>query len=359
MRRTAYLKSRYLPTLIFKRAPGNVREFSPFNCSSKGIFVQINQFHPFCENPELRELVERAQNLMMSARSPATRKGYARDFLDFEKFCAGFGFLSMPAEGSTIALYLAECSKRLRPTTIARRLAAIAAAHKAAGYDRGAMRSFVVEETHKGIRRTLGVAQHGKAPLLAKDVCKLVANCPNNLLGRRDRALILIGFGGGFRRSELSAIGLEDVIFEDFGVLIALRKSKTDQEGEGRTVAIRFGVRREACPVEALRDWIAKAHLVTGPVFRGVDRHGRVSERAINPASIARLLKRAASRAGLGTAEVSAHSLRAGLVTQASLNGISLLAVMEVTGHRTMATVRRYYRPGQVLLASSAAAPGL
>ena len=323
--------------------------------------LSTNEFHLTSDSSEITALVERARTLMRAAKSASTRKGYARDFRDFTEFCDARRFPSLPSTPEVVALYVAHASGHLRPATIARRLSAISAAHLAAGYadSPASTKHFIVGETWKGARRLLGVAQHAKAPLVAAHVRSLVRSCPTGLLGLRDRALILTGFAGGFRRSELAAIDLASLSFDDCGVLIHLRRSKTDQEGEGRTVALPFGAHEDTCPVMALKNWLSAALITYGAVFRGIDRHGNVSSRAINSDSIARVLKRAAARAGLETAEVAGHSLRSGLVTQGCIDGISPVAIMEVTGHRTMAMLKRYCRSAQVPASAGAAARGL
>lgn len=169
---------------------------------------------------------------------------------------------------------------RLAPATISRRLASITKVHQAAGIkdSPASTQHFVVGEVLKGARRTLGVAQKGKDPLLIDDVRRIIATCPPNLLGLRDRALVLVGFAGAFRRSEIASIFMLDLAFPgDSGLVVHLRHSKTDQEGAGREVAIPCGEHSETCPVRALKEWLAAASLTHGAVFRGVDRHGRIS----------------------------------------------------------------------------------
>ncbi|MFP5237657.1 MAG: site-specific integrase [Acidobacteriota bacterium] len=316
-------------------------------------------------NDALELLVERARTLMENARSSVTRAGYARDVADYEVFCQTHGLNPMPPSAPVVALYLAELSTRLRPATIARRLAAIADATKRAGFGTEALRSFAVQETWKGIRRTLGIAPEVKSPLTASAIRAMVRACPDSLLGSRDRALLLVGYGGGFRRSELAAIELRHLTFEPDSVSIPdsvtiyIPRSKTDQESEGRTVTLTRGSTEESCPVTAIRNWVSASGLREGSLLRSVDRHGRVGG-GLNPDSIARILKRAAARANLAIdlSEIAGHSLRSGLVTEASQQGMSPLAVMEVTGHRTIAVVKRYFR-GQLAGGPSAAGAGL
>lgn len=309
----------------------------------------------------LDSLLERARALRMNSQGPLTRSGYRRDFEQYLRFCSEFGLVAVPADESTICLYLAFCSNHLRVASIARRLAAIGDGLRNLGEDTTPLRSSLVNQTWKGIKRTLGVATHGRAPLLASAIRKIVLACPDTILGRRDRSLILAGYCGGFRRSELGSLQLKDLSTHDGNVVIQLQRSKNDPEAKGRTVVLVPCERKEVCPVHAMWEWIDAAHLKKGAIYRGVDRHGNVSE-CLNPDSIPRILKRAAARAELpasAIARIAAHSLRAGLVTQCSLDGISPLTVAEITGHRTLSVVKQYCRTAEAIGAASKIESGL
>lgn len=162
-------------------------------------------------SPELNSLLERTRTLMINSKEPLTRAGHRRDFEQYQRFCSEHGLIAVPASESTICLYLAFCSTRLRVATIARRLAAIADGLKSTGHDVTPLCSFPVLETWKGIKRTLGVATQGRAPLLASAIREIVVACPDTILWRRNRSLILSGFYGGFRRSELGSLQLNDL----------------------------------------------------------------------------------------------------------------------------------------------------
>jgi integrase len=221
------------------------------------------------------------------------------------------------------------------------------------------MQNAVVSEVWKGIKRTKGIAQHGKKPLLTPDLRRMIAALPQDLRGLRDRAMLLAGFAGGFRRSELAALRVENVETTPDGLIVRLGRSKTDQEGQGRPVALPYGSDQETCPVRALRAWLEQAGITSGPLFRALDRFGVVSDKALHPDSVGYLVKRAAGRAGFETAEYAGHSLRAGLATQAAMNGASELAIMKQTGHRSLATVRKYIREGSLFRDNAATKLGL
>ena len=188
------------------------------------------------------------------------------------------------------------------------------------------------------------MAQNQKQPLDADQLRAMYAALPEGLLGVRDRALIGLGFAGGFRRSELVALDVADLTFVGRGLEAIVGRSKTDQEGRGLTKNVERGSDPTTCAVRAVRDWLELAGVVEGPVFRSVDRHGNVKSQPLAAHSVARILKRAAAAAGLPTDDVSGHSLRAGFVTEAKKHGADDAAIMDQTGHKSLAMVQRYHR---------------
>jgi integrase len=310
---------------------------------------------------DLETLIEKTKAYIQGAKSPATLSAYRSDFEDFTRFCRAHNLSFLPATPETVALYLADCASHLCSGTMTRRLTSITKAHQAAGCkdSPASTHHFVVSETLKGIRRAIGTAQHGKIPLLTADIRRIISHCPKNLTGTRDRALILIGFAGAFRRSELAAIAVTDVSYCKDGLVIDLRRSKTDQEAHGRKVGIPFGHDAATCPVRALRRWLKDAHLKSGPVFRAIDRHGNLDQRGIHRASVCWILKRAAQRARMKTEPLGGHSLRAGCATQASMNGANERDIMRQTGHKSAETLAKYIRIGQMFTHNAAASLGI
>jgi integrase len=181
----------------------------------------------------------------------------------------------------------------------------------------------------------------------------------DDLQGCRDRALLLAGFAGGFRRSELAALDIEDVSETEDGLILRVRRSKTDPEGQGTAVALPYGSAAATCPVRSYRAWIDRARITEGPAFRGVDRYGRVGTGRLNPGSIARIVKRAAAAAGLDPQAYAGHSLRAGFATQAFLNGVTEVAIMRQTRHKSLNTLRKYIRDRSLFRDNPAAKLGL
>jgi hypothetical protein len=208
------------------------------------------------------------------------------------------------------------------------------------------MQQAVVSETMKGIRPTLGTAQPGKEPLLTADILKKMLDAlDDGLIGCRDRVLLLVGFTGGFRRSDMVELDVDDVSETADGRLVRVRRSKTDPEAKGMTVALPYGSTSATCPVRSYRAWIAAAGFTSGPAFRSVDRHSRVGRGRMNAGSVARLIKLAAEAAVLDPAGYAGHSLRAGFATQAFLNGAAEVSIMRQTRHKSLNTLPKYPRP--------------
>ena len=315
---------------------------------------------PVPDQGGLTSLSRKAREFAEAAKTANTLRAYQADWRDFNEWCEAHQVASLPALPRTVALYLTDRAATLKTSSLARRLTTINRAHQAAGQPSPAtMQNAIVSEVWKGIKRKKGIAQHGKKPFLTPDLRRMIAELPDDLRGLRDRALLLAGFAGGFRRSELAALRVEDLEITPDGLIVRLRKSKTDQEGQGRPVALPYGSDPQTCPVRGLREWLEQARITIGPVFRAIDRHGLVSDKGLHPDSVAYLVKRAAARAGLETVEYAGHSLRAGLATQAAMNGASELAIMKQTGHRSLATVRKYIREGSLFRDNAATKLGL
>ncbi|WP_158615242.1 site-specific integrase [Acidipila sp. EB88] len=329
--------------------------------SSPGLgFASIKPTLPrLAPDDPLWRTAEAANQYVLAAKSPATRRAYAADWRHFGAWCLEHGLLSLPAEPATVALYLAALGATHKPATITRRLTAITAVHGEADFPSPANLSHrLVADTLHGIRRTLGTSQKAKEPLSVTQLVKVLDHLEGGLLAARDRALLLIGFSGGLRRSELAALSIEKLEWHKTGITIQLDRSKTDQEGEGREVEIPIGIHPETCPVRALQNWLERANLKDGRVFRRVDRHGNVGA-ALDKDSIGVIVQRSVKRAGLAAKHYGGHSLRAGFATQAYLKGATELEIMQQTGHRSLSMVRRYIREGKKLRQTAAGKLGL
>jgi integrase len=211
-----------------------------------------------------------------------------------------------------------------------------------------------------GIRRSLGTATAQKAPVITAELRRLLAVTRTDRLdGLRDRALLLLGFAGGFRRSELVALDVADLNQTDDGMRVRVRRSATDQEASGREVGIPFGQHPQTCPIRAIRAWRDGAGITGGPLFRAVTRGGQVADHRLSDRTVARIVQRAAARAGLDPSQYAGHSLRSGLATAAAAGGAPERAIMAQTGRRSQVTVRRYIRSGSLFTENAAAYVGL
>ncbi|MBB4223928.1 site-specific integrase [Variovorax guangxiensis] len=278
------------------------------------------------------------------ARSRATLRAYAGDLAHF-RLHGG----KIPATPQMVANYAAQFAGVLAIATIQRRLIAVHQAHAEQGLKSPVM-DRLVKRTMQGIRRTFGVAQRRVKALVKTDLLEMLVmiNRQKPLKAARDRALLLIGFAGALRRSELVAIQCEDVTRFDHGVEVLLRRSKTDQEGVGRTVWIPHAKDNERCPVAALDQWLKLSGIARGPVFRWVSRHGHlVGDKGLTPQSVALVVKRSVKRVhgAAATKTVSGHSLRAGYCTEAALVGMAPWQIREQTGHKSDVTLAKYIRP--------------
>ena len=297
---------------------------------------------------------------LRAAKAPATLRAYESDWRHFAEWCLANSVSCLPALPETVALYLGDSGQTLRPSTLNRRLISINKAHRAAGHPPPALPGHpLVGETLKGIRRVHGTAPSAKHPLFTDDLRRMVHTLPGNPIGLRDRALLLLGFAGAFRRSELARLEIAHLRETAEGLLVHIPRSKTDQEGRGREVAIPYGADPTTCPVRACREWIAAASLSAGPIFRRIDRHGHINSRPLHKDSIGLMVKRAALAAGLDPRLYAGHSLRAGFCTQAYSNGAREFDIMRQTGHRSLETLRRYVRGRGLFRDNPAAKLGL
>ena len=272
--------------------------------------------------------IETLKNLKNS-KSNNTLRAYQSDFKDFSSFCYKNGFNSMPTQPKIIALYITNLSKTSKFSTLKRRIASISVIHKLKGHYLDTKHPIIMENLH-GIKRTLGSRQKAKKPLLINDLKLIIQVIDENKI--RDKALILLGFAGGFRRSELVNIVHDDIEFVDEGVKILIKRSKTDQSGEGIIKAIPYFDNKNFCPVLTLKNYI---RLKTNT--ENDEQLFKISDK-----SVALIIKRYAQKAGLDSSKYAGHSLRSGFATTAAEFGAEERNIMAMTGHKTTQMVRRY-----------------
>jgi integrase len=335
----------------------NTEHTSVLSCD-KVELPQVRSTYEAAVSGDLDTLRDTTAGYIRSSKATNTRRAYRADWDHFTIWCTTHSFGALPAAAETVAMYAAALAEDHKVATITRRLAAISQAHQAAGYESPCKVS-IVQAAMAGIRRSKGTAPATKTPTLTDDIRMMVAATPSTLLGARDRALLLVGFAGAFRRLELVGIDRCDLEITPEGLVVALRRSKTDQEGQGRKVAIPYGSHPQTCPVRALEAWLQASGIGEGAVFRPVNRHGRIQPGRLSGYAVAIVVKRYAEASGLDPAKFAGHSLRAGLATAAAIGGASERAIMAQTGHRSTAMVRRYIRDGNLFRENAAAKVGL
>jgi len=303
-------------------------------------------------------LGEQARAYAEDGHAENTRRGYRADWQAFTRWCAARDLPGLPAAPTTLALYLTDQAEVLKVSTLQRRLAAIGQAHRLKGYA-SPTEDAALRAVWRGIRRTKGTAQVGKAALLTNDLRALMLVLPTTAIGVRDRAILLLGFAGAFRRSELVALDVADVQTTREGLIVTIRRSKTDQEGQGAKLGIPRGQHPGTCPVRALQAWFEVAGIDQGAIFRPITRHGLIQPGRLTDRSVARIVQRAAAAAGLDPAQFAGHSLRAGLATSAAMAGAEERDIMRQTRHKSVVVARRYIRDGSLFRNNAAATVGL
>ncbi len=275
-------------------------------------------------------------------------KRYRNDLLHFRAWGG-----TIPATADTVAAYLSSYAGHLSIATMQRRIVSVAKAHTMQGYS-DPTKSDLVKLTLRGIRRIHGKPQTQATPIMKDDLIVMLSHAPASMKGIRDQALLMLGFCGALRRSELVAIRAEDLQFTPQGILLTIPRSKTDQNGEGRKIAIPKS-RGRICPVGSVGLWLEKSSIESGPIFRAVDKGGRLFGHKLSDRAVSDIVKQYTKLAGLDPKQYSGHSLRAGLATSAAQAGISSWKIMAQTGHRTEAMLARYVRDGDLFNQNAAA----
>jgi len=281
-------------------------------------------------------------DLLENALSKNTRRAYQADIASFISWGG-----TIPSTPEEIASYIAGSVHILRVPTIRRHLSALSFAHETLELPENPVRHAMVRTAMKGAARLYGAPQRGVEPLLLADLRRIIESTGNSTIDVRNKALLALGFAGGFRRSELVGLNCEDIVEKPEGLIVTIRKSKTDQEGKGRLVGIPFG-RGRICPATLTLDWLAEIKDQHGPMFRPVRKGGLVGDQRLSGEAVAKVVKQGFLTLGFDPAHYSAHSLRAGFVTSAIQAGAPSQFVRKQTGHASEATMARYVRLGSL-----------
>jgi site-specific recombinase XerD len=285
---------------------------------------------------------------LQSSKAKNTVRAYKSDFHDFGLFCAQNGFNSMPSEPKIVSLYLTHLStKDVKISTLKRRLVSIGVIHKLKGHYLDTKHPSIIENI-MGIKRRKGSIQKGKKPLLINSLKKIINSIDKqkykDIKKIRDRSIILIGFSGGFRRNEIVSLDYEDLDFVSEGLKITLKRSKTDQFGEGALKALPYFESSQYCPVLSLKKWIEISNINSGPLFRRFSKGSKLTENRLTDQTVAHLIKKYLNLAGIESKNYSGHSLRSGFATSAAESGADERSIMTMTGHKSTEMVRRYIK---------------
>jgi len=296
---------------------------------------------------DLKSLHEATLNNLKNSKAINTLRAYKSDFKDFGTFCARHGLNSLPSEPRVVSLYITHLSKKSKISTLRRRLVAISMIHKLKGYYLDT-KDPIITENLLGIRRVKGSIQRGKKPILINHLKSIIDVIDEQKISDikkfRDKSIMLVGFGGGFRRTELVSINLEDLEFVQEGLKITINRSKTDQLGEGMIKGLPYFTNKIYCPVTNLKKWIEISKIKSGPIFRRFSKGLTLTDRRLSDQSIVLLMKEYLNLAGIENKNFAGHSLRSGFATVAADSGADERSIMAMTGHKTTQMVRRYIK---------------
>jgi site-specific recombinase XerD len=300
---------------------------------------------------DVKKLHDETLENLKSSKANNTLRAYKSDFNDFGAFCAKHGFSSMPTEPKVVSLYLTYLSANSKISTLRRRLVSIGVVHKLKGHYLDTKHPVIIENL-MGIKRKKGSIQIGKKPILINHLKQIINVIDEEKIEKikklRNRTLILIGFGGGFRRTELISIDHEDIDLVEEGVKITLRRSKTDQFGEGLVKGLPYFTNEKYCPVTSLKNWLNLSKIKTGPIFRRFTKGSILTSHRLTDQSVALIIKDCLKLAGIENQNFSGHSLRSGFATVAADSGADERSIMAMTGHKTTQMVRRYIRDANI-----------
>ena len=297
---------------------------------------------------DIKALQEETLLNLRSSKANNTVRAYKSDFNDFGLFCAQNRFKSLPSDPKIVSLYLTYLStKNVKMSTLKRRLVSIGVIHKLKGHYLDTKHPSIIENI-MGIRRRKGSMQKGKKPILInvlRQIINVIDKEKNEEIKKlRDRSIILIGFSGGFRRNEIVSLDYEDLDFEQEGLKISLKRSKTDQYGEGSVKGLPYFENSQYCPVVSIRKWIEMSKINSGPLFRRFTKGSKLSDNRLSDQTVAILIKDYLKIAGIESRNYSGHSLRSGFATSAAESGAEERSIMAMTGHKSTEMVRRYIK---------------
>lgn len=305
---------------------------------------------------EISELQDEAKKHLANSKAENTKRAYRNDWTQFSEWGEKNGLEVLPADAETIVYYITFLGKTLKASSIKRKMTAISQRHETAGYP-SPTKTALVKGVWDGIQRKIGIKESGKDALWLDELRQVIQTIPQNtLIGVRNRALLVLGWAGALRRSELVSLHSEDVSKTKDGLILHLNRSKTDQKGEGQDVALPYGSNPLTCPVRSLEDWLAASGISDGPLFRRIDRHGNIFG-GLTPQSVRLIVKDCCEKVGLDPDRYGAHSLRSGFCSTAAKAGKAEHQIMKQTRHKRSDSLQRYIK--KVSLFDDNAASGI
>jgi len=297
---------------------------------------------------DIKALHEETLLNLRSSKAKNTIRAYKSDFKDFGLFCAKNGFKSLPSDPKIVSIYLTYLSsKEVRMSTLKRRIVSIGVIHKLKGHYLDTKHPTIIENI-MGIKRRKGSIQRGKKPILINELKAIINVIDQEKIDEikkfRDKSVILIGFSGGFRRNEIVSLDYEDLDFVTEGLKITIKRSKTDQFGEGSLKALPYFSNSKYCPVKNIKKWISISKIISGPLFRRFSKSSILSANRLTDQSVALIIKKYLNLAGIDSKNYSGHSLRSGFATASAESGADERSIMAMTGHKSTEMVRRYIK---------------
>lgn len=305
----------------------------------------------------MSNLHQQAEVHLANSKAKNTKKAYTSDWQLFTEWCKEYTLAELPATPETIAYYLTFLSSSSKASTIKRKMTAISQRHLSANLE-SPTKHPLVQGVWQGIQRSIGIKEVGKEALWLTDLRQVVSILPDTLIGTRNRALLVNGWAGTLRRSELVGIDVEHMRFTSDGLVLTIEHSKTDQQGAGQVIALPYGRNRSTCPVRSMQEWLSASGITNGQVFRRMDRHGNLYER-LTDQSVRLIVQKNCQKAGLLATSYGAHSLRSGFCSTAAKAGKSEHQIMRQTRYKQSSSLRRYIKQGTIFEDNAASGIGL
>jgi site-specific recombinase XerD len=307
---------------------------------------------------KMLELQSEAKKHLANSKAENTKRAYRNDWTQFSEWCKTNGLKELPADPETLVYYITFLGKTLKASSIKRKMTAISQRHETAGYP-SPTKTALVKGVWDGIQRNIGIKEEGKDALWLDDLRQVIqAIPPDTLIGVRNRALLVLGWAGALRRSELVSLNSEDISKTRDGLILHLNRSKTDQKGKGQDVALPYGSNPLTCPVRSLEDWLTASGISEGPLFRRMDRHGNILGR-LTPQSVRLIVKKCCETVGLDSERFGAHSLRSGFCSTAAKAGKPEHQIMKQTRHKRSDSLQRYIKKATLFDDNAASGIGL